>query len=132
MNDDRATIPPWGINGGRHGGCSTKTLIRAAGEVVELASKIDQVPVGAGDMLVFRTAGAGGWGDPLERDPELVLRDVLRDLVSHEAALREYGVVVDGNVVDTAATEAERGRLGEARGPVQPFDFGHAPTGDSA
>ena len=69
VNDDRATIPPWGINGGRHGGCSTKTLIRAAGEVVELVSKIDQVPVDAGDMLVFRTAGAGGWGDPLERDP---------------------------------------------------------------
>ena len=87
VNDDRATIPPWGINGGRHGGCSTKTLIRAAGEVVELVSKIDQVPVNAGDMLVFRTAGAGGWGDPLERDPQLVLRDVLRDLVSHEVAL---------------------------------------------
>ena len=93
VNDDRATIPPWGINGGRHGGCSTKKLIRASGEVVELPSKIDQVPVSAGDTLVFRTAGAGGWGDPLDRDPELVLRDVLRDLVSAEAALREYGVV---------------------------------------
>ena len=97
VNDDRATIPPWGINGGRHGGCSTKTLIRVTGEVVELASKIDQVPVAAGDTLVFRTAGAGGWGDPLERDPELVLRDVLRDLVSHEAARRDYGVVIDGD-----------------------------------
>ena len=132
VNDDRAMIPPWGINGGRHGGCSTKTLIRATGEVVELASKIDQVPVGAGDTLVFRTAGAGGWGDPLERDPQLVLRDVLRDLVSKEAAIRDYGVAVDGTVVDTAATEVERGRLRDARGPVQPFDFGHAPTGDSA
>ena len=48
VNDDRATIPPWGINGGRHGGCSTKTLVRASGEVVELPSKIDQVPVGPG------------------------------------------------------------------------------------
>ena len=130
VNDDRATIPPWGINGGRHGGCSTKTLIRATGEVVELASKIDQVPVGAGDTLVFRTAGAGGWGDPLERDPQLVLRDVLRDLVSHEAALRDYGVVVDGDAVDSAATAVERARLRDARGPVQPFDFGHAPTGE--
>jgi N-methylhydantoinase B len=131
VNDDRATIPPWGINGGRHGGCSTKTLIRATGEVVELASKIDQVPVRAGDMLVFRTAGAGGWGDPLERDPGLVLRDVLRDLVSREAALRDYGVVVGANAVDAAATERERARLAEERGPIQPFDFGHAPTGDA-
>src|SRR4029079_13145755 len=91
----RATPPRWGIKGGRHGGCSTKTLVRASGEVVGLVSKIDQVPVEAGDRLVFRTAGAGGWGDPLERDPKLVLRDVLRDLVSAEVALRDYGVVVD-------------------------------------
>ena len=132
VNDDRATIPPWGINGGRHGGCSTKTLIRANGEVVVLASKIDQVPVGAGDTLVFRTAGAGGWGDPLEREPELVLRDVLRDLVSPDVAHSDYGVVVDGTVVDAAATAAERERLRKARGPVQPFDFGHAPTEGSA
>jgi N-methylhydantoinase B len=83
-------------------------------------------------MLVFRTAGAGGWGDPLERDPQLVLRDVLRDLVTHEVALRDYGVVVDGVAVDEAGTTAERARLREQRGPVQPFDFGHAPTGGSA
>src|SRR4029077_12976787 len=129
VNDDRATIPPWGINGGRHGGCSTKTLIRASGEVVELPSKIDQVPVAAGDTRVFRTAGAGGWGDPLDRDPELVLRDVLRDLVSPEAALHAYGVVVAGEAVDLAATETERARHRDRRGPVEPFDFGHAPTG---
>jgi N-methylhydantoinase B len=111
---------------------STKTLIRATGEVVELPSKIDQVAVAAGDRLVFRTAGAGGWGDPLERDPQLVLRDVLRDLVSSEAALGDYGVVLDGNAVDEDATAAERTRLRDARGPVEPFDFGHAPTGGSA
>ncbi|HEY9458906.1 MAG TPA: hydantoinase B/oxoprolinase family protein [Gaiella sp.] len=132
VNDDRAAIPPWGINGGRHGGCSTKTLIRATGDVVEIASKLDQVPVGAGDTLVFRTAGAGGWGDPLDREPALVLRDVLRDLVSHDVARRDYGVVVDGDAVDEAATEAERARLRDARGPVQPFDFGHAPTEEPA
>src|SRR4029079_11021741 len=96
----RATPPRWGIKGGRHGGCSTKKLIRASGEVVELPSKIDQVPVSAGDTLVFRTAGAGGWCAPLDRDPALVLRDVLRDLVSAEAALQEYGVAIAGKAVD--------------------------------
>ncbi len=129
VNDDRATISPWGINGGRHGGCSTKTLVRTSGEVVELPSKIDQVPVRAGDTLVFRTAGAGGWGDPLDRDPELVLRDVQRDLVSPEVALRDYGVVIDGVVVDQAGSTAERARHRELRGPIEPFDFGHASTG---
>ena len=57
---------------------------------------------------------------------------MLRDLVSPEAALREYGVVVAGDAVDEAATEAERARLREQRGPIEPFDFGHAPTGGSA
>ena len=133
MNDDRATIPPWGINGGRHGGCSTKTLIRASGEVVELPSKIDQVPVGAGDTLVFRTAGAGGWGDPLDRDPALVLRDVLRDLVSPEAARLEYGVVIDGRRRRPGRHRRPSARgIGEQRGPIEPFDFGHAPTGGHA
>jgi N-methylhydantoinase B len=128
FHDDRATIPPWGINGGRHGGCSTKTLIRASGEVVELPSKRDGVQVEAGDRLVFRTAGAGGWGDPLERDPQLVLRDVLRDLVSAQAAVREYGVVVDGTQLDDAATAAERERQRASRGELPTFDFGHAPV----
>jgi N-methylhydantoinase B len=61
-----------------------------------------------------------------------VLRDVLRDLVSAEVARGDYGVVLDGDAVDEAATEAERARLRDARGPVEPFDFGHAPTGGSA
>jgi hypothetical protein len=57
---------------------------------------------------------------------------VLRDLVSAEAALQEYGVVVAGETVDRTATDAERERLREQRGPVEPFDFGHAPTGGDA
>lgn len=132
FHDDRATIPPWGINGGRHGGCSAKTLIRVSGERVDLPSKHDRVHVEAGDRLIFRTAGAGGWGDPLERDPQLVLRDVLRDLVSAEAALLEYGVVLDGDVVDADATAAQRERQRAARGPVPTFDFGGAPVAVTA
>jgi N-methylhydantoinase B len=128
FHDDRATIPPWGINGGKHGGCSTKTLIRANGEVVALPSKHDRVEVAAGDRLIFRTAGAGGWGDPLERDPQLVVRDVLRDLVSEEVALRDYGVVVAGTEVDVEATKAERERQRAGRGELPTFDFGHAPV----
>ena len=90
-------------------------------------------PSRAGDRLVFRTAGAGGWGDPLERDPQLVLRDVLRDLVSPEVALARLRRRASTATPSTsAATEAERARLRDARGPVEPFDFGHAPTGGSA
>ena len=99
------TIPPWGINGGRHGGCSTKTLIRAVRRGRRAAVQDRPGPGRApATRCVFRTAGAGGWGDPLERDPELVLRDVRRDLVSPEAALRDYGVVDRRRRVDEAAT----------------------------
>jgi hypothetical protein len=56
-----------------------------------------------------------------------VLRDVLRDLVSPEVARSDYGVVLDGHTVDRSATVAERERLSDRRGPIQPFDFGNAP-----
>ena len=65
--------------------------------------------VKAGDMLYFNTWGGGGWGDPLERDAELVAADVARGLVSRDGA-RRYGVVVaDDGSVDAAATEARAG-----------------------
>ena len=48
-------------------------------------------------MIRIRTTGGGGWGDPLERDPALVVRDVRWGKVSPEAALRDYGVVLTGS-----------------------------------
>jgi N-methylhydantoinase B len=61
----------------------------------------DDVPLPAGTLLRLRTTGGGGWGDPFEREPELVLTDVVRGLVSVESAERDYGVVVrEGRVVE--------------------------------
>jgi N-methylhydantoinase B len=127
VNDDRAVLDPWGIGGGDSGGRSGKVLVRADGTREELASKLDNVPVQPGDRLIFRTAGAGGWGDPLERDPALVERDVRRRLVSKEAARELYGVVVG----DAAATAARRAEILAARkGEALPrFDFGELPAG---
>ena len=53
-----------------------------------------------GDVISFQQAGAGGYGDPLEREPGRVLEDVLDDYVSIETARREYGVVIAGGGVD--------------------------------
>src|SRR2546430_17637371 len=59
----------------------------------------DDVALPAGAVLRLRTTGGGGWGDPFEREPELVLQDVARGLVSEEAAELDYGVVIrDGEV----------------------------------
>ena len=127
VHDDRALISPWGLGGGLAGGRSAKTLIRADGSVVELPSKVDAHPVEAGDQLIFRTAGSGGWGDPLKRPAELVVRDVRRDLVSPESAEREYGVVITGGSVDWQATEQLRARLAAERGDPPQFDYGDMP-----
>ena len=69
-----------------------------------------QVPVGA--EAIVRTGGGGGWGDPLERDPEKVAHDVREELISAASALRDYGVVLKADrTVDTDATARERGRM---------------------
>ncbi len=124
LNDDRATLQPWGIGGGRAGGSSSKHLIRAGGGREPLPSKIDGVPVAKGDRLVFRTAGAGGWGDPLQRPPALVERDVARGLVSLAVAREQYGVVCG----DEAATLATRERLAGSTSRAPRFDFGDLPA----
>ena len=78
-----------------------------------------------GDLLYFNTWGGGGWGDPYQRDPELVRQDVDRRLVTREGAER-YGVVIgDDGVVDAAATESLRAERVAARGDdVGVFNFG--------
>ncbi len=110
------------------GAPSKKTLLRASGEKVDLPSKISDVPVFAGDRLVFETAGAGGVGDPLERDPEAVAKDVRWSLISAAGAESSYGVIVgDAGAVDTAATETKREALRSGRGERPGFDHGDLP-----
>ena len=125
IHDDREVVPPWGINGGLHGGTSSKHLIRAGSDVPErVPSKIDNLKVAPGDRVVFRTAGSGGWGDPLDRAPKLVARDVRYGVVSVERAASDYGVVVVQGQPDEAATATLRAQQGQARGPASRFDFG--------
>ena len=68
-----------------------------------------------GDVLVKSGGGGRGYGDPLERDPAAVAHDVLEGLVSVEAAQEVYGVVIEGDGADLAATEARRGQIRDAR-----------------
>jgi N-methylhydantoinase B/oxoprolinase/acetone carboxylase alpha subunit len=56
--------------------------------------------VPAGTVTVVATAGGGGWGDPLRRDPERVRRDVVEGYVSLDAAKRDYGVVLDPRTLE--------------------------------
>ncbi|ANB18217.1 hydantoinase B/oxoprolinase family protein [Dokdonella koreensis] len=123
IHDDRWLTHPWGVNGGEPGQRSRKELVRGDGSRQVLPSKCDSIRVVAGDLLLFDTWGAGGWGDPLQRDPAKVLADVAKGLVSAEGA-RRYGVVVRDGQADPAATEALRASMAKARGPVALFDRG--------
>jgi N-methylhydantoinase B len=125
IHDDRWLTRPWGVLGGEPGGRSEKILKRADGTEERLASKCDNVVVEPGDMLIYRTAGGGGWKDRLDRPAEVVARDVSFGLVSREKALRAYGVVLrDDGSVDADGTETERARQREERGDAMAFDFG--------
>ncbi len=120
IHDDRWLTYPWGILGGKPGSRSEKILLRRDGTEEILPSKCDEVAVEPGDRLIYRTAGGGGWKDPLERPMENVEADVGKGLVSREKARTDYGVIVG----DREATEKLRARLREERGAVKDFDFG--------
>ena len=124
IHDERWLTYPWGVRGGEPGMRSTKRLVRTDGSEEWLPAKCDGVKVAEGDVLYFNTWGGGGWGDPLERDPESVRVDVARGLVSAGGAAR-YGVVVgDDGSVDAAATQALRKEMAAKRGDVGLFSFG--------
>jgi N-methylhydantoinase B len=124
IHDDRWLTYPWGVNGGVPGMRSTKILIRADGSEETLPAKCEGIEVKKGDILYFNTWGGGGWGDPFKREPQLVLDDINRSLVSVQGA-RSYGVVIKEDMsIDQAATSALRAEMSSVRGDVKLFDFG--------
>jgi N-methylhydantoinase B len=108
---DRHKLPPWGLFGGKPAPTCYTELHGVDGTVTEIPSK-RVLGLRAGDVVRVYTTGGGGYGSPLERDPEAVRLDVLDRRVSREAARDIYGVVLDGrDMVDHEATAAARSRL---------------------
>ncbi|HUC50105.1 MAG TPA: hydantoinase B/oxoprolinase family protein [Xanthobacteraceae bacterium] len=104
----RAKCPPWGLWGGTAGESGGYLLrLPQEREFRPLAGARLPVPVGA--SAIVRTGGGGGWGDPCERAPDLVVNDVREELISRKAARDLYGVVMrDDFTLDAAATAALR------------------------
>ena len=104
VRSDRQVHRPYGLYGGRPGAPGA-VVLNPEGEAKTLPSKITMT-CRRGDVVRWVLPGGGGWGDPLDRDPGRVLRDVRNELVSPAAAERDYGVVVDTGrwTVDEAAT----------------------------
>jgi N-methylhydantoinase B/oxoprolinase/acetone carboxylase alpha subunit len=115
VRSDRQLHAPYGLAGGEDGGRSANVLRHADGREERLPPMFSTV-IQPGDVFHHRTAGGGGFGDPLERSPDAVAADVRDGKVSVEAARRCYGVVVRNGEADHAATAAERERPSETPG----------------
>jgi N-methylhydantoinase B len=107
IQSGRYRHPPEGLAGGRDGALATFQINGKQGNPYGLTQ------LQPGDEVTMDAAGGGGYGDPLERDPELVHRDVLGGYVSIEGAKRDYGVVILDGALDADATGALREALKE-------------------
>ncbi|MFY8074401.1 MAG: hydantoinase B/oxoprolinase family protein [Sphingorhabdus lacus] len=126
IHDDRWFVPPWGVNGGEPGKRARKVLEKADGTAQIIGNKVEDVHVEEGDQLHFITWGGGGWGDPLDRDPALVGKEITQGLVTVEGA-KAYGVVAGADgAVDQTATEALRTKMRAERPALELFNYGPA------
>jgi N-methylhydantoinase B len=111
----RTICPPWGLWGGTPGE-SGGYLLRLPEETEFRQTGGARLPVPVGAEAIIRTGGGGGWGNPLEREPERVRHDVREELISREAALEFYGVVLGADLtLDVAATARLREDLQSKR-----------------
>ena len=114
-NRDRSHFTPWGMRGGHAGKPSAFFLNPGTNHEMNLGNT-DVVTVDPGDVIRITSAGAGGWGSPLDRDTDRVLADVRRGFVSVAKAQEDYGVVIRGNGVDEEATVTARAAMEAANG----------------
>ncbi len=115
---DHGRFGPQGMLGGRDGGVNKVVVRRNGKDYVPLhLSKDQDILVGPGDSVRVSTPGGGGYGDPLERDPDLVAIDVRRGYYPVSDAAELFGVVLDEQTleVDLAATKNARRHAADAR-----------------
>jgi len=126
---DRSILSCWGLKGGKAGKPFRVTVDPGGPDERRLEGLVDDFPIPAGTLVRIDTTGGGGWGDPLEREPELVALDVTQGKVSEGSAREDYGAVLrrypDGQLEpDLAGTERLRDELRASRGFVPFIDRG--------
>ena len=112
MFGDGKVHPPYGLFGGKPGSCNLAFINEGKDAQRELKAK-EAVQLKAGDTYSSYPSGGGGWGDPLERDPEAVRADARGQIISPASAREQYAVVLEGkqlsvNVQQTQALRASR------------------------
>jgi N-methylhydantoinase B len=126
---DRSILSCWGLKGGKAGKPFRVTVDPGGPAERELEGLVDDERLPAGTLVRIDTTGGGGWGDPLEREQELVALDVTEGKVSAQSARDDYGVLLrqrpDGDYApDLDASAGLRAELRARRGPVPFFDRG--------
>ncbi len=112
LSSDRSKVAPWGLCGGHSASPSHRVIKNAKGTERSLPSKVTTF-VQQNETIVIGTPGGGGWGDPKQRDPKLVARDVQEGLVSPERARKVYAVAIHPTTL--TLNEAETRRLRKTR-----------------
>ena len=117
VRSDRRDFRPYGLYGGYPGKPSMNFLNPTGQNDQPVQAKITMT-MKRGDVLRHELAGAAGWGDPLERDPNAVLRDVRNEMISVDTARKDYGVAVDIDTwsIDESETKKLRKAIEQARG----------------
>jgi N-methylhydantoinase B len=111
VRSDKAVHPPHGLAGGRAGAVAVNCIRSNTKEIALPPMPMMSITLRTGDVYRHVMAGGGGFGDPLERDPEKVRADVLDDKVTRAHAREMYGVVLTDDAearVDVPATHALR------------------------
>lgn len=121
-NRDRCKFRPWGILGGKAGGLS-RMVVNPGQADERVLNNIDTFVANPGDLIQLISPGGGGRGNPLDREPERVLADVIAGYVTADQAEADYGVVLKDGAVDEAATTALRASRSGDR-PNAHFHFG--------
>ena len=111
LRSDRTNFRPWGVEGGKDGTPTQNTLNPGTPEEQDLPGK-HLMTLKKGDLYRVVQAGAGGYGNPLNRDPQAVIEDIQQEKLTPEYAKAEYGVVLDPQGhLDLPATQSLRAQL---------------------
>lgn len=114
---EKNLLPPYGVCGGMSGAPNRFFVVRESQEIEPspLPGKVSGFPLRAGDIVVMESSGGGGYGDPLERDPARVARDVAEGVISQTRAEAVYGVILREGALDQEGTRQRREQLRRTR-----------------
>jgi len=106
----RNKFPPWGLAGGMPG-TPNSVEMRTTDGGIERRGRFSKEELHKGDVARFITGMGGGYGDPMERDPQAVLDDVMDGYITQQTAEKVYGVALAGDSlkIDEATTKRLRG-----------------------